>query len=153
MNKYMKTVKENAEKGIRENEGGPFGAVIVDKQGNIISEGNNKVIKENDPTAHAEITAIRNACKKINTYDLSDYILYTSCEPCPMCLSAIIWANIKKVYYGCTKDDAGKIGFRDDKIYDFLKGKNNDMLDLEQIDREECIKVFEEYKNNQGIIY
>ena len=153
MDKYMKTAKENAEKGIRENEGGPFGAVIVDKQGNIISEGNNKVIKEKDPTAHAEITAIRNACKKINTYDLSDYILYTSCEPCPMCLSAIIWANIKKVYYGCTKDDAGKIGFRDDKIYDFLKGKNNDMLDLEQIDREECIKVFEEYKNNQGIIY
>ena len=149
----MKTVKENAEKGIRENEGGPFGAVIVDKQGNIISEGNNKVIKENDPTAHAEITAIRNACKKLNTYDLSDYILYTSCEPCPMCLSAIIWANIKKVYYGCTKDDAGKIGFRDDKIYDFLKGKNNDMLDLEQIDREECIKVFEEYKNSNGIIY
>ena len=153
MNKYMKTVKENAEKGIRENEGGPFGAVIVDKQGNIISEGNNKVIKENDPTAHAEITAIRNACKKLNTYDLSDYILYTSCEPCPVCLTAIIWANIKIFYYGCTKDDAGKIGFRDDKIYDFLKGKNNDMLDLEQIDREECIKVFEEYKNNNGIIY
>ena len=111
MDKYMKTAKENAEKGIRENEGGPFGAVIVDKQGNIISEGNNKVIKEKDPTAHAEITAIRNACKKINTYDLSDYILYTSCEPCPMCLSCYNWANIKKVYYGCTKDDAGKNWF------------------------------------------
>lgn len=153
MNSYMKKAKENAEEGIRKNEGGPFGAVIVDKQGNIIAEGNNKVIKENDPTAHAEINAIRNACKKLNTYDLSDYILYKSCEPCPMCLSAIIWSNIKHVYYGCTKDDAGKIGFRDDKIYDFINGKNKDMIKLEQLDREECIKVFKEYKNNKGIIY
>ena len=153
MNKYMKTVKENAEKGIRENEGGPFGAVIVDKQGNIISEGNNKVIKENDPTAHAEITAIRNACKKLNTYDLSDYILYTSCEPCPMCLSAIIWSNIKEVYYGCTRKDAGEIGFRDDAIYEFLETNNKSLLDEKQIDREDCIHLFNEYKKLNGEIY
>ena len=153
MNLYMKKAKENAENGIRNKEGGPFGAVITDKNGNIISNGNNKVICSKDPTAHAEIVAIREACKKLNTYDLSNCILYTSCEPCPMCLSAIIWANIKEVYYGCTKEDAGKIGFRDNAIYDFIKGKDNNLLELKQIDREECIKIFEEYKKNSGIIY
>ena len=87
-------------------EGGPFGAVIVNKNGEIISKANNKVIINNDPTAHAEIVAIRQACEKLNTYDLSNCVLYTSCEPCPMCLSAIIWANIKEVYNACTKKDA-----------------------------------------------
>ena len=153
MNLYMKKAKENAENGISKNEGGPFGAIIIDKEGNIISNGNNKVIKEKDPTAHAEVVAIREACKKLNTYDLSDCILYTSCEPCPMCLSAIIWANIKEIYYGCTKDDAGEIGFRDDAIYEFIKGKNNKLVSLKQIDREECLKTFEEYKRNGGFIY
>ena len=153
MNKYMEKAKQNAENGILKKEGGPFGAIIVDKEENIISNGNNQVLKNNDPTAHAEIVAIREACKKLNTYDLKNYTLYTSCEPCPMCLSAIIWANIKEVYYGCTKEDAGKIGFRDDIIYDYLKGKNKDLINLKQIDREECIKTFEEYKNNNGVIY
>ena len=153
MNEFMKIAKENADKGISKNEGGPFGAVIVDKNGNIISNGNNKVLLEKDPTAHAEITAIREACRKLNTHDLSDYILYTSCEPCPMCLSAIIWANIKEVYYGCTKEDAAEIGFRDEVIYDFIKGKDKTLLNLKQIDREECIKTFEEYKKNGGEIY
>ena len=110
------------------------------------------VLKNNDPTAHAEIVAIRNACKKLNTFDLSNLILYTSCEPCPMCLSAIIWSNIKTVYYGCSKEDAAEIGFRDNDIYDFIKGKNK-MLNLTQIDRDECIKTFEEYKNKNGFIY
>ena len=153
MNKYMEKAKQNAENGILKKEGGPFGAIIVDKEGNIISNGNNQVLKNNDPTAHAEIVAIREACKKLNTYDLKNYTLYTSCEPCPMCLSAIIWANIKEVYYGCTKEDAGKIGFRDDIIYDYLNGKNKDIINLKQKDREECIKTFEEYKNNNGVIY
>lgn len=153
MNKYMEIAKDKSLEGIRKNEGGPFGAVIVDKEGKIIAEGNNKVLSKKDPTAHAEIEAIRNACKKLNTYDLSEYILYTSCEPCPMCLSAIIWSNIKKVYYGCTKEDAAKIGFRDDMIYEYLKGKNRELINLEQIDRDGCIKAFEEYKNNGGIIY
>ena len=153
MNEFMKIAKENADKGIKKKEGGPFGAVIVDKNGNIISNGNNKVLVEKDPTAHAEIIAIREACKKLNTYDLSDYILYTSCEPCPMCLSAIIWANIKEVYYGCTKEDAAEIGFRDEAIYDFIKGKDKTLLILEQIDQKECIKTFEEYKENMGVIY
>lgn len=153
MNDYMKKAICNAEKGILNNEGGPFGAVIVDKMGNIISNGNNKVIMQNDPTAHAEIVAIREACKKLNKYDLSDYTIYTSCEPCPMCLSAIIWSNIKNVYYGCTKQDAGEIGFRDDLIYEYLKGENQDLLNLKQIDRKECMEIFKKYKKAGGIIY
>ena len=153
MNKYMQIAKENAEEGITKKEGGPFGAVIVDKNGNIISNGNNKVLISNDPTAHAEIVAIREACKKLNTNDLSEYILYTSCEPCPMCLSAIIWSNIKKIYYGCTKKDAGKIGFRDDMIYEYIKGNNKNLIDLTEIYREECLKTFERYTKEGGIIY
>ena len=152
MNFYMNIAKENAAKGVEHGEGGPFGAVIVDKKGNIISNGNNKVLKEKDPTAHAEIVTIREACKKLNTYDLSEYILYTNCEPCPMCLSAIIWANIKQVYYACSKEDAGEIGFRDDVIYEFLKGEKKDLIHLIQIDRDECIEKFNEYKEN-GVIY
>mgnify|MGYP004586548465 FL=1 len=153
MNKFMNIAKQNAERGIKEKEGGPFGAVIVDKDGKIIANGNNQVLKQNDPTAHAEMVAIRNACKKLEKYDLSGYTLYTSCEPCLMCLSAIIWSNIKEVYYGCTKKDAGEIGFRDDAIYDYLKGENNDLINLEEMDRDECIKTFEEYKKQDGVIY
>lgn len=153
MNKFMNIAKQNAERGIKEKEGGPFGAVIVDKDEKIIANGNNQVLKQNDPTAHAEMVAIRNACKKLGKYDLSGYTLYTSCEPCPMCLSAIIWSNIKEVYYGCTKKDAGEIGFRDDAIYDYLKGENNGLINLEEMDREECIKTFKEYKKQDGVIY
>lgn len=153
MNKFLEIAKNSAQGGMRKNEGGPFGAVITSKDGEIIAIGNNQVLKQKDPTAHAEIVAIREACKKLNTYDLSKCILYTSCEPCPMCLSAIIWANIKTVYYGCTKEDAGEIGFRDDIIYDYLKGKNTKLINLKQLDRQECIKTMEEYKNTKGIIY
>ena len=152
MNKYMEKAKKNAEDGIANSEGGPFGAVIVDKEGKIIANGNNKVIIDKDPTAHAEIVAIRNACKILNTNNLSGYTLYTSCEPCPMCLSAIIWANIKEVYFGCTRKDAASIGFRDDDIYEFIKGNNN-MITLKQMDRDECIKTMEKYKEERGIIY
>lgn len=149
MNNYMEKAKQNAIKGIENKDGGPFGAVIVDDKGNIIANGNNKVIKQKDPTAHAEIVAIREACKALDTHDLSNCTLYTSCEPCPMCLSAIIWANIKNVYYACTKKDAAEIGFRDDDIYEFIKG-NNKILSLKQIDREQCIEVMKQYK---GTIY
>ena len=127
MNKYMKVAKELAEENLKTNFGGPFGAVIV-KNGEIIGKGANRVLKNNDPTAHAEVMAIRDACKNLNTYDLSDCIIYTSCFPCPMCLSAIIWSNIKEVYYACTKKDASKIGFRDDMIYEYLKGNNKEAL-------------------------
>lgn len=149
----MEIALGNAKKVIEEKSGGPFGAAIIDEKGNIIASGGNEVLKNNDPTAHAEIVTIRKACEILNTYDLSNCILYTTCEPCPMCLSAIIWANIKKVYYGCTKKDAEEIGFRDNMIYDYLKGKDESLIDLEQMDREKCIKVFEEYKKSGGTIY
>ncbi len=158
MNKYMKIAKELSEENLKTNVGGPFGACIV-KDGKIIGRGSNHVLINNDPTAHAEIMAIREACKNINSYDLSDCELYTSCFPCPMCLSAIIWANIKKVYYGNTKEDAAEIGFRDDYIYDYIKNisnsnNKNNTLSLEGIDREETIRVFKEFsKKNDKIIY
>ena len=156
MNKYMKIAKELSDKNLKTNEGGPFGACIV-KEGEIIGKGSNHVLSSNDPTAHAEVMAIRDACKNINSYDLSGCELYTSCYPCPMCLSATIWANIKKVYYGNTKEDAANIGFRDDFIYDFIKkltdGCNN-TLDLECIDREETIKSFDKFiEKSDKIIY
>lgn len=148
MNKYMKVAKELAEQNLKTKVGGPFGACIV-KDGKIIGKGSNHVLSNNDPTAHAEIVAIRKACKKLNTYDLSGCELYTSCYPCPMCLSAIIWSNINKVYYGNTRDDAAEIGFRDDLIYDYIEDNgevNKDkILKLETLDREETIKAFEEF--------
>lgn len=153
MDKFMKLAKECAKNGAERGQGGPFGAVIVDKDGNIVSKGNNMVLAYNDPTAHAEVTVIRKACKKLGTYDLSGYTLYTSCEPCPMCLSAIIWANIKEVYYACTRKDAGEIGFRDDAIYEFLETNNKNLLDEKQIDREDCIHLFNDYKKLNGEIY
>lgn len=153
MNEFLKLAKESAQKGMRNNEGGPFGAVITNKDGKIISVGNNQVLIRKDPTAHAEIVAIRDACKELNTYDLSECVLYTSCQPCPMCLSAIIWANIKKVYFACTKEDAAEIGFRDDMIYAYLNGETKDLIELKQLDREECKELFEEYKKENKVIY
>lgn len=153
MNNFMQIAKDCAKNGMTKGEGGPFGAVITDKDGNIIAQGNNMVLANNDPTAHAEVTVIREACKKLGTYDLSNCILYTSCEPCPMCLSAIIWANIKNVYYGCTREDAGNIGFRDDAIYEYLEGKRKDLIEIKQLDRDDCIALFEEYKKDGKTIY
>ena len=152
MNEYMKLAKEAAEKGITNKEGGPFGAIIVNSEGEVISTGNNQVLKNNDPTAHAEIVAIRNACSKLNTYDLSDYILYTSCEPCPMCLSAIIWANIKDVYYACTRTDAESIGFRDNMIYDYLAGNKNNVIKLHPLHRDACKHIYDKYKEENNKI-
>ena len=157
MNEYMKIAKELSDNNLKTNVGGPFGACIV-KDGKVIGKGSNHVLVNNDPTAHAEVMAIRDACKNINSYDLSGCEIYTSCYPCPMCLSAIIWANIKKVYYGNTKEDAAKIGFRDDFIYDYIKNidkssQNNNVLNLECIDREETIKTFNAFseKSNKTI--
>ena len=155
MNKYMKLAKELSDENLKTNAGGPFGACIV-KDGKILGKGSNNVLSNNDPTAHAEIVAIREACQNLNSYDLSGCELYSTCYPCPMCLSATIWANIKKVYYGNTKEDAAKIGFRDDMIYDFIKKSSNDsnLLDLERIDKEETIKSFNEFDEKiDKIIY
>ena len=113
--------------------GGPFGAAILDSEGNIITVDSNTVLRDNDPTAHAEINAIRSACKILGTHDLSGYTLYATGYPCPMCMSAIIWANIKKVIYACPVQDAEQIGFRDDFIYKFIKTDclNKAILDVE----------------------
>ena len=157
MNKYMELAKDLSDENLDTEAGGPFGACIV-KNGRIIGKGSNHVISDNDPTAHAEIVAIRDACKNINSYDLSDCELYTSCYPCPMCLSAIIWANIKKVYYGNTKEDAASIGFRDDFIYNYIKNidnsNNNDLLEFECMDREKTIEIFNKFvKKDDKTIY
>ena len=123
--------------------GGPFGSVIV-KDGKIISEGMNRVTVNNDPTAHGEITAIREACKKLNTFDLSGYELYSNCEPCPMCLSAIYWSHIDKVYYANTRDDAHNIDFLDPIIYTELqKSDEEKKIKMTQIMRDEGLKAFE----------
>lgn len=153
MNKYMKIAKELSEENLITNVGGPFGACVV-QNGKIIGKGSNHVLSNNDPTAHAEIMAIRDACKNINSYDLSGCELYTSCYPCPMCLSAIIWSNIKIVYYGNTKEDAANIGFRDEFIYNYIKNNDSSTLKLECIDREETIKTFNKFsEKNDKIIY
>ena len=158
MNKYMEIAKNLSEENLITNAGGPFGACVV-KDGEIIGKGANQVLKNNDPTAHAEIVAIRDACKNINSYDLSGCTLYTSCFPCPMCISAIIWSNIKTVYYGNTAKDAEEIGFRDNYIYDYISNLTNndnssDVLNIIGIDREETIKTFNEYKDkNDKTIY
>ena len=123
--------------------GGPFGSVIA-KDDKIISEGMNRVTVNNDPTAHGEITAIRQACKKLNTFDLNGYELYTNCEPCPMCLSAIYWSHIDKVYYANTKDDAHKIDFLDPIIYTELQKSNEEKkIQMVQMMRAEGLKAFE----------
>lgn len=151
MNKYMKIADELAQQNILTNDGGPFGAVII-KNNEIVGKGNNQVVLKNDPTAHAEIVAIRDACKNLGTFDLTGCEIYTSCYPCPMCLSAIIWSNIKMVYYGNTKEDAEKIGFRDNLIYEYLEGQSKttnkeDILKIIAMDREKTIKTFESYQN------
>ena len=151
MNIYMEKAKELADTNLKTNAGGPFGACIV-KDGKIIGRGSNNVLSNNDPTAHAEIMAIRDACKNINSYDLSGCEIYTTCYPCPMCLSAIMWANITKIYYGNTKLDAESIGFRDNFIYETISKLNNNeesSLELKCIDRDETIKTFNEYMTKE----
>ena len=149
MNPYMKLANDLAADNLITHVGGPFGAVVV-KDGEVVGQGSNHVIALHDPTAHAEITAIRNACENLGTHDLSGCVLYTSCYPCPMCLSAIIWANIRTVYYGNTKEDAEAIGFRDDMIYRYLSdltagAETAETLALHPMDREETLETFRQY--------
>lgn len=151
MNKYMQMADELSKQNLLTNAGGPFGAIVV-KNDVVVGVGNNQVLKNNDPTAHAEVMAIRNACKNLNTYDLTDCELYTSCYPCPMCLSAIIWANIKTVYYGNTKEDAADIGFRDDMIYKFIQNMDDEnstsnILKCIPLDRQQTIETFNTFKS------
>lgn len=145
---YMQIAIEEAREGIRQGHGGPFGAVIV-KDGKIIAQAHNMVLANNDPTAHGEMMAIRKAGAALGTHDLTGCTLYTTGEPCHMCLCAIMWANIDQVFYGCTVEDNGIIGFRDDKFDNIFGGR--DKLDglLTQIGRDICLDLFEEYRNMQ----
>lgn len=141
--------KYNSENNYK--NGGPFGAVIL-KDGKIVSIAHNTVIESKDPTAHAEVNAIRLATKKLNTHDLTGCTLYVNAEPCPMCLSAIIWANIKEVYYANTKEEAGDIGFRDDLIYDYIKNRDENILKTHHVENEKAKEIFEEFKTNENKI-
>ena len=146
MDKFMKEAIKEAERGITNGDGGPFGAVVV-KDGVIVGKGHNKVLKNNDATCHGEIEAIKSASKKLGTFDLSDCLLFTTGEPCPMCLSACLWANIEKVYYGCSISDNEKIGFRDKKFDTLIGGRKKLKNYLEELDRKECLELFEKYLN------
>ena len=131
---------------MRANCGGPFGAVVV-RKGKVVGRGWNQVTSTNDPTAHAEVTAIRDACKRLKTFQLDDCELYTSCEPCPMCLSAIYWARFKKVYYANTRADAARIAFDDDLIYrEVAKPISKRLIPMKQLLRPEAVKVFAEWQ-------
>lgn len=154
-NEVMRMAIEKAKETMNKNFGGPFGAAVIDENGEIVVVTSNSVLRDNDPTAHAEVNAIREACKKLETYDLSGCVLYATGYPCPMCMSAIIWANIKKVYFGCTPQDAEKIGFRDDFIYRFINDgcKDKEILEIAELDRVECLELFEEYSKKSKTIY
>lgn len=141
---YMMMSIEEAREGILQGHGGPFGSVIV-KDGKVVSKGHNMVLANNDATAHGEMMAIRKAGEMLGTFDLSGCTLYTTGEPCHMCLCAIMWANIDKVYYGCTIADNGRIGFRDDKFNDLFGGRDKLQDLLIPLDREDCLKLFDEY--------
>ena len=141
--KFMQRAIELAQEGMNNNAGGPFGAVVV-KDGKIIGEGYNKVTSTNDPTAHAEVTAIRNACQYLGSFQLDDCIIYTSCEPCPMCLGAIYWARPKMVYFGCNREDAAAIGFDDQFIYDELnQDLDNRQIKIVRLMRKEALSAFD----------
>lgn len=147
MNKYMQMAIQEAKKGITAGHGGPFGAVIV-KDGKVISKGHNHVVVNNDPTCHGEIDAIRKACKKLKTFDLTGCEIYTTGYPCPMCFCAILWANIKKVYYGCDTTDTEIIGFRDKAFEESIPDKKISIC--EQVDHIDCLDLYEQYNEIQN---
>ncbi len=143
----MTVAVAEAEKGLRRKDGGPFGAVII-RNGKIVAKAHNEVLKNSDPTCHAEMQAIRAAAKKLKRFDLSDCEIYSSCEPCPMCLAAICWARIPRIYFGATRDDAAAIGFADAKIYDFISGKIKKNSPIKkQLGRKVCLVPFQKWLN------
>lgn len=146
--KFMRLAIEKSLESV-DNGGGPFGAVVV-KEGEVVVVASNSVTLDNDPTAHAEVNAIRTACKKLGTFDLSGCEIYASCEPCPMCLASIYWARIGKLYYANTQTDADKIGFSDNFIYEeFAKPESERSIKVVKMLRNEAIKAFENWKNKK----
>ena len=150
--KFMMEAIALSQKGIQNEEGGPFGCVIV-KGDAIVGRGNNKVTSSNDPTAHAEVVAIRDACRNLQTFQLEDCEVYTTCEPCPMCLGAIYWARPKIIYYANSREDAAAIGFDDSMIYEeFGLDLDKRRIPMRSVGKEEALKVFEEWKIKEGKI-
>ena len=146
-NMFMKRAIELSKMALQTGKGGPFGCVIV-KDGKIVGEGHNQVTSTNDPTAHAEVVAIRNACKNLNSFQLEGCEVYTSCEPCPMCLGAIYWARPSKVYFANTREDAKQIGFDDSFIYDEIPlSISQRKIPMLSMNRNQALLVFEEWKN------
>lgn len=149
---FMNEAVKVAIKGMNANEGGPFGCIIV-KDGEIIGRGNNKVTSSNDPTAHAEITAIREACKTLNDFQLEGCTIYASCEPCPMCLGAIYWARPDKVFYGSNQQDAADIGFDDEFIYKEISlPYNKRSISFEQVGRDIALEAFQIWSEKEDKI-
>lgn len=146
--KFMQMAVEEAREGIHHGHGGPFGTVIV-KDGQVIAKGHNRVVELNDPTCHGEIDAIRRACKELGTFDLSGCVLYTTGEPCPMCFCACLWANIDKIYYGCTIEENSIIGFRDENFYGKVADRNAMKGFLTQVGHDHCEALFNEYNSIQ----
>ncbi len=146
---FMQRAIDLSIEGSSKDKGGPFGAVVV-KNGKIVGESYNRVTSTNDPTAHAEVMAIRDACKNLETFDLSDCEIYTSCEPCPMCLGAIYWSRAKKIYYGNTREDAKKTGFDDSFIYDEIPLPLSERkIEMVQMGHQEALHVFDLWDNNE----
>lgn len=137
-----------AQNGMESNAGGPFGAVVVNRDGVIIGEGFNRVTSTNDPTAHAEIVAIREACRKLDSFQLEGCSVYTSCEPCPMCLAAIYWARPAKIFFACTREDAAEIGFDDQFIYEEIEKPFDERhLKIVNFLRDEALTIFKNWEN------
>ena len=148
---YMRQAIELARINVAQG-GGPFGAVIV-KDGEVIARSGNSVTRDNDPTAHAEINCIRDACKKLESFELKGCVVYSSCEPCPMCLGAIYWAHIDRLYYGCNKSDAADAGFDDSFIYKELELDSSERrLKTEELLPDEAKAAFEAWKSNESKI-
>jgi len=150
MNKHMQMAVEAGFENIRNGEGGPFGAVIV-RNGEVVARARNKVLLTNDPTMHAEMIAIRQACETLARFDLSDCEIYSTCMPCPMCMGAIFWARIPKLYFGALDSDADAIGFSDKFIYDAIRDgfQGQEALAIETLDREGCLELFRAWENKQ----
>ena len=147
---FMSLAIVEAERGIEKGHGGPFGAVVV-RDGKVIGSGHNQVLLRKNPQWHGEMVAIEAACKTIDSFDLSGSVLYTTGEPCPMCLATILWANIDKVYYGCTVADNERIGFRDKKFDEKMQINRANFDDmLVEVDRDKCLELFEKYNNIQN---
>lgn len=142
---FMRRAITLARDGMNANNGGPFGCIVV-KDGKIVGEGNNRVTSTNDPTAHAEVVAIRDACSRLGAFQLDGCTIYTSCEPCPMCLGAIYWARPSAVYYAGTRDDAARAGFDDEQFYNELAKENADrQLSMKTLLREEAVQLFSDW--------